>query len=68
MLIKCQDIFHNSKQFRLTEMVRQWAVNSLGMEDVDKFYLFRSCCRPALHQGQQRTARRVVSVLWVFKK
>ena len=68
MLVKCQDIFHSGKQFRLTEMVRRWAVDSLGMEDVDKFYLFRSCWRPALHHGQQRTARRVVSVMWIFQK
>ncbi len=68
MLVRCQDIFQGGKQFRLTERVRQLAVESLGMIDVDKFHLFGSFWRPALLRSQQTRARRLVSVLWVFRK
>ena len=68
MLVRCQDIFHGGKQIRLTEMVRQLAVESLGMTDVDKFHLFCSFQPPAIYERRQKQARRLVSVMWVFKQ
>jgi hypothetical protein len=68
MVVKCRDTFRNGKQIRLTEIVRKFAVESLGMIDVDKFHLFCSIWRPALLRTHQKTARQVVSVMWILRK
>ena len=66
---QCRDTFRGGKQIRLTEMVRQLAVESLGMTDVDKFHLLLQFLvdRRSVRASKGR-ARQLVRVIWVFRK
>jgi len=66
LLVKCQDAYHGGKQWRMMISTWRFALD-LGMRDVDRFILL-GARRPIRLNGEQRTARKMESYLWVFRK
>jgi hypothetical protein len=68
-IVKCQDMVHKGRQRWITHEVLQWATGSLGMEGLNRFWMWSEVWRPRLHpKERQKWARRIVSTFWVFRK